>query len=108
MNNRAAGWRALGVIEGLLLARIVAQLFAARPDHPVLNALLALTAPLVAPFQFLDRWTNQPEWGARLDVAALAMLVALLAIALVIAKFVQKRAISDGEPNYVQSKRINR
>ena len=38
----------LGGAEALLLARLLARLLAARPDHPVFATLYALTAPLTA------------------------------------------------------------
>ena len=71
----------VGAIGGLLLVRLVALLFAARPDNPVLALLLALSAPLVAPFTALNRITGQPQFGARLDLAALAALALLLILA---------------------------
>lgn len=73
----------VGAVEGLLLARLVALLFAARPDNWVFDALFALTTPLVWPWQSLDRWAGQPRFGARLELATLAaMLVVAIAAAL--------------------------
>jgi hypothetical protein len=54
----------IGGVEGLLLARLVLRLFAARPDNPFVPVFLGATAPLVAP----------------LEISTLA-LVALLALA---------------------------
>lgn len=71
----------VGLLTGLLLVRLVALLFAARPDNPILGLLLALTAPLTAPFNTLNRLTGQPQAGARLDLAALAAIAALLVLA---------------------------
>ncbi len=71
----------VGAIQGLLLARLIALLFAARPDNLVFEILFALTTPLIWPWQWLDRWAGQPRFGARLELATLAALamVALLA-----------------------------
>lgn len=82
----------MGLIEGLLLVRLVALLFAARPDHPALALLLALTAPLAAPWQVINRLTSQPQWGARLDLATLAAMVILLGIAAALHWLVATRA----------------
>lgn len=73
--------RLVGLLIGLLLVRLVAQLFAVRPDQPVLALLLTLSAPLAAPFAALNRITDQPQFGARLDLAALAAITALLGLA---------------------------
>lgn len=66
---------------GLLLVRLVLLLFAARPSNPVVKAVLAVSAPLVWPFAAVDRWAQQPRFGARLELAtllALAVLVVLI------------------------------
>jgi YggT family protein len=68
----------IGGVEGLLLARLVLRLFAARPDNPFVPVFLGATAPLVAPLAFLD--AGQPRFGATLEISTLA-LVALLALA---------------------------
>jgi len=71
---------ALGVVETLLLIRIILLLLSANPDAPFSNWIYDWTAPLVAPFQgvFPNAAGNQ---GVILDVGAiLAMIVyALLA-----------------------------
>lgn len=64
---------AVGALEGLLLARLVLRLFAARPDNPAVAALLALTEPLRAPLALLD--AAQPQFGAVLELSTLALLV---------------------------------
>ena len=73
-----------GVVEGLLLARLVTLLFAGRPGNPVWEILWALTWPLVWPWSALDRWAGQPRFGARLELATVAamVIVALLALGL--------------------------
>lgn len=65
----------LGVIEGLLLARLIGLLFAVRPDNWVFEVVLAVTAPLVWPWTWLDRWAAQPRFGARLELATLATMI---------------------------------
>jgi uncharacterized protein YggT (Ycf19 family) len=71
---------ALGIVEALLLVRIVLLLLAANPDAAFSSWIYGWTAPLVAPFQgvFPNAAGSQ---GTVLDVAAiLAMIVyALLA-----------------------------
>lgn len=74
----------VGLLTGLLLVRLVALLFAVRPDNAVIGLLLALTAPLTAPFAALNRLTGQPQWGARLDLAALAAIAGLLVLAAIL------------------------
>ena len=70
----------IGVLEGLLVARLVSLLFAARPDHPAFAILWAITAPLVWPWSFIDRWMGQPRSGARLELATVGAM-AMLAVA---------------------------
>jgi hypothetical protein len=67
-----------GIVEALLLARLIVLLFAARPDNPSFALLLRLTAPLRAPLAFLD--DGQPAFGAILEYSTLtmALLVPLL------------------------------
>ena len=71
---------ALGIVEMLLIVRIVLLLLAANPDATFSSLIFGWTAPLVAPFQgvFPNAVGGQ---GAVIDVAAiLAMVVyALLA-----------------------------
>lgn len=64
-----------GVIEALLLVRLVAQLFAVRPDQDVLQYILLITAPLVQLFSFFDR--GQPLFGARLEFSTLTLALLL-------------------------------
>ena len=73
--------RIIGIIEGILLVRLVGLLFAAREDNPVFEFLFTLSMPLVWPWTWLDRWAQQPREGARLELATLAamVMVALLA-----------------------------
>jgi hypothetical protein len=68
----------IGGAAGLLLARLVLRLFAARPDNLFMGVFLDATAPLIAPLAFLD--TGQPRYGATLEISTLA-LIALLALA---------------------------
>lgn len=79
-------------MTGLLLVRLVALLFAVRPDNPVIGLLLALTAPLTAPFAALNRLTGQPQWGAQLDLAAIAAIVVLLVVAAALQWLILRRS----------------
>lgn len=65
----------IGVMEGVLIARFVLRLFAARPDNPVVQAVYGVTQPLVAPLRALD--AGQPQYGASLEFATLVLLLAL-------------------------------
>lgn len=105
---RVHGWLLVGVIEGLLLVRLVALLFAARPDNPALALLLTLTAPLIAPFAILDRVANQPQFGARLELATLAALLVVFAIALVLNIFVQCHGDQQQELEHASSEGFDR
>jgi uncharacterized protein YggT (Ycf19 family) len=72
----------LGGLGALLLARLLLSLLAARPDNPAFKALFGLTAPLVAPLQFLD--AGQPRFGAVLELSTLALIVLLMVVALAV------------------------
>lgn len=63
----------VGTIEALLLARLVLQLFAARPENAVIALILAITGPLTAVLQVLD--AGQPRFGAILEFSTLAWCV---------------------------------
>lgn len=69
-----------GIVEGLLLVRLVGLLFAARPDNRALNLLFELVAPLVWPWSWLDRLAGQPRFGARLELATLAAMVMIAVV----------------------------
>lgn len=73
---------AAGAVGALLLARLLLRMLAARPDNPVVAALLSVTAPLVAPFAVLD--ASQPRFGAVLEFSTLAALGGALALLLVL------------------------
>jgi hypothetical protein len=83
----------LGVIEALLLARFVLRVLAARPDNPVVAALMGLTWPLVAPFAALD--AGQPQFGAILEFSSLAPIMLLLIGMLVVLPILSKWRITD-------------
>jgi hypothetical protein len=68
----------LGGAAALLLARLLLQIFAARPDNLFVQALLWATWPLVAPLKFLD--AGQPRFGAVLELSTLALFVILAII----------------------------
>jgi hypothetical protein len=69
-----------GIVEGLLLVRLIGLLFAARPDNRALNLLFDLVAPLVWPWSWLDRLAGQPRFGARLELATLAAMAMVAVI----------------------------
>ena len=80
------GWRAAqivytigGIVEVLILIRIIFELFAANPDAGFNNLIYTITALLVAPFQGV--FPTPQSHGSILDLAAvLAIIVyALLA-----------------------------
>lgn len=73
----------LGAGSALLGARLLLRLLAARPDNPVLSVFFALTAPR-GPLAALDQ--GQPRFGATLEFSTLALMLALLGVALVIAR----------------------
>jgi hypothetical protein len=79
----------VGGVEGLLLARLVLRLFAARPDNPFVRVFLDATAPLLAPLAFLD--AGQPRYGVMLEISTLA-LIALVALAGVIVRMLSSLA----------------
>lgn len=79
----------IGVSEALLLARLVARLFAARPDNPTVLLLYALTEPLVAPLRLLN--ADQPPFGAALEFSTLAMLVLLPGLGYILWAWLQRR-----------------
>jgi uncharacterized protein YggT (Ycf19 family) len=62
-------------IEALLLARLVLKLFAARPDHPVVVNVFAITMPLITPLTILD--AGQPAFGAVLEFSTLVLVFIL-------------------------------
>lgn len=68
----------VGVMEALLLTRLLARLFAARPDNLFVQTLYAVTEPLVGPLTALD--AGQPRFGAVLEFSTLvvAIIVPLL------------------------------
>jgi hypothetical protein len=65
----------IGGVEGLLLARVVLRLFAARPDNSFVRVFLDLTELLHAPLGFLD--SGQPRYGATLELSTLALIMLL-------------------------------
>jgi len=75
---------ALGGLAALLLARLVLRLVAARPEHPVFAALMAITTPprILA---VLD--AGQPRFGAVLEFSTLALIGLLLAAGLLLQRW---------------------
>ncbi|WP_298821766.1 YggT family protein [Chloroflexus sp.] len=67
-----------GALCGLLVARLVLKVLAARPDSPAVMWLYSLTEPLVMPLAMIDR--DQPRFGAVLELSTLATLIVLLSL----------------------------
>ncbi len=87
-----------GGLEAVLIARFLARLLAARPDHPIMQALYQLSAPLIWPLTPLD--AQQPRFGAIMEISTLTMigLVPLLAYLLwLLTHPTLLRATSDDE-----------
>jgi YggT family protein len=78
LNARTLFIWAIGALQGLLLARLVLRLFAARPDNPVVALLFSTTEVLRAPLAFLD--AGQPQFGAVLELSTLVLLLVLPAL----------------------------
>lgn len=68
-----------GALEALLLARLLARLFAARPDNPSFALLYQFTEPFVAPLNFFNY--EQPIFGAVLELSTLAAILLVPALA---------------------------
>ncbi len=83
-----------GALWGLLIARLVLRLFAARPDNAFVTALYDYTGPLVAPLAAFD--AGQPRFGAVLELSTLALVVALPAVFLLIWRLALRTAPSGG------------
>ncbi len=73
----------MGLIEALLLVRLISKLFAVRPDQELLQFVLRVTAPLVLPFSLFDQ--GQPLFGARLEFSTLivCLLIPVLWIGII-------------------------
>ncbi|WP_298401670.1 YggT family protein [uncultured Chloroflexus sp.] len=67
-----------GAISGLLIARLVLKVLAARPDSPTVSWLYTLTAPLVTPLAIIDR--DQPRFGAVVEFATVATLIVVISV----------------------------
>jgi hypothetical protein len=72
----------VGVLEALLLARLLAWLLAARPDNPAVAWLDAVSAPLRWPLMMLD--AAQPRFGSRLELSTLVMAAIVLLIGAIV------------------------
>ena len=103
MSRYTLGTRLVGLLGGLLAARLVALLLAVRPDNPAISLLLTLTAPLTAPFRVLDRLAGQPQFGARLELATLVALALVIGIAAVVQWVLLSHSRFDREDNHAQS-----
>ncbi len=80
----------LGVVEGMLTARFVLRLFAARPDNPAVQMVYTVTQPIIAPLQALD--AGQPQYGASLEYATLALLFVLPLVTSLLWRVIEHRS----------------
>jgi hypothetical protein len=74
----------IGGAAGLLLARLLLRLLAARPDNLFVHVLLRATAPLVAPLASLD--AGQPRFGAVLEFSTLALFLLLVIVGVALSR----------------------
>ena len=80
-----------GALEGLLLARLVLALFAARPGNPSFALLRRITDPLVLPLIRLDQ--GQPLFGARLEISTLSLAILVPIGAYLVWALLQNRVV---------------
>jgi hypothetical protein len=73
----------VSIVTALLLARVGMVLMAADPAHPFVRAVSTLTAPLLAPVNWID--AQQPRYGVRFERGTL-LLAGALPLALVAAR----------------------
>jgi uncharacterized protein YggT (Ycf19 family) len=64
-----------GILQGLLVLRLVLLLLAAQQDNAIVSAILASTEPFVGPFRGMFRIDEISSSGSILDVAAITALV---------------------------------
>jgi uncharacterized protein YggT (Ycf19 family) len=65
-----------GILQGLLILRVILLLLVANPNNDVVQLILGVTDPFVEPFRgmfSLDRITSSS--GSKLDVAAIVALI---------------------------------
>jgi len=74
------GWRASqivytigGIVEALILIRLVLELLAANPNAGFTNLIYSITNPLVAPFQGV--FPSPQTHGSMLDLAAVLAII---------------------------------
>lgn len=73
-----------GIIQLLIILRIVLLLFAARDANPIVNLIYSITDLLVAPFRGIFGMNEIAAGATALDVAALVALVGWTILELVI------------------------
>ena len=64
-----------GILQALLVLRIVLLLLAAQQDNSIVSAILAATGPFIGPFRGMFRIDEISSSGSVLDVAAITALV---------------------------------
>mgnify|MGYP001087299325 CR=1 FL=1 len=90
-----------GLCEGVLLARLLAQLLAARPENPVFQGLYAISAPLIRPLAFLD--AQQPRFGAVLELSTLTLLIIVPLVSYLVWLLLHPTALRATSPHEVAS-----
>lgn len=82
------------VIIALLLARVVALLFAADPTQPFVQFVVWITQPLLIPLAWID--ANQPTVGVRFERGTLILAVLIVLLVGVGAALRRRKRIIDG------------
>jgi len=83
-------WLILGIVEALLIIRVILKLLAANPAAGFVQFVYGVTAPLVAPFQGIF-----PTPASARSVLELSSLVAIAVYALIAWGIVRLLAILD-------------
>jgi len=86
-----------GILQALLILRIVLLLLIANPDNEIVSAILNVTEPFVAPFR--DMFQLDEITGDRGSVLDIAAVVALIAWTLVETLIVSLLRLFDRQPS---------
>ena len=78
-----------GIIQALLLVRIVLLALDARRGNDLVTAILSASQPFVGPFEGMFRTDAMSAAGSVIDIAAITALVALTIVELVILAIVR-------------------
>jgi uncharacterized protein YggT (Ycf19 family) len=85
-----------GILQALLILRIVLLLLIANPDNEIVSVILKVTEPFVAPFR--DMFQLDQITGDRGSILDIASIVALIAWTLVETLIVSLLRIFDRQP----------